>query len=270
MIELKRKTDLTRDSWLHVHDHIDEYVTTPELEALIDRTVDHIRTTARGKFVAYGWSGGKDAITLQWLMEQAGVDAPPFIALTRELEYPAFTQWVRDNAPDGLEYVYAPLGWKWLRDHPNMVFPQTSRLASDWMFRVQRTAIETYSANNGCDLVAVGKRTQDGNWVGPRGSNISHKKGGASTWSPIADWRHVDVVALQRYAGLVYPPTVYDTPRGYEVGTGPWPARSGTSNDPTAPNYGWNEVWAIDPEIVRQAAAEGIPGASEYLERTSQ
>lgn len=270
-MQLKKKADLTRENWYHVYDNIEDYVPTAELEALIERTTTHIQDTARGKNIAYAWSGGKDAQTLRWLIEAAGLTIPSFIVLTEDLEYPAFLDFIKENGPAGLEVVTSPnTSLAWLRDHPEQLFPETAKDVNRWLIRVQRTGWDIYhKAHPEIDMIALGKRTQDGNWVGPAGSNISAKKNGATTWSPIHDWKHVHVVALQKYAGLKFPSVFYDTPRGFEVGTGPWAGRLGTSTDPDAPNYGWRELWSIDPTIVTRAASEGLPGAADFIERST-
>lgn len=261
---LGRKQSLTRDNWQNVADNIDQVVPRAELDTLIDRTLDHLLDYSRGKHIAYGWSAGKDSITLRWLIEQAGLEWPSFITFTETLEYPAFVDWANRHAPDGLQTITAPLNHTWLRDNPHMLFPQDSKTNNKWMQRVQRWGWTQYNHQHQPDAIALGKRTHDGNIVGPKGSNVSTNRQGVTTWSPIADWRHEHLVALITYEGLELP-AIYDHPRGFEVGTGPWAQRTGTHPDPQHPNYGWAEVYTIDPTIVHQAAAEHIPGAHHYL-----
>lgn len=262
---LGRKQSLTRDNWQLVADNIDQVVPRAELDALIDRSITHLRDYSRGKHIAYGWSAGKDSIVMRWLIDQADLQWPSFITFTETLEYPAFVEWANTHAPDGLQTMTAPLNHAWLRDNPHMLFPQDATTNNKWMQRVQRWGWTQYNREHQPDAIALGKRTHDGNNVGPKGSNVSTNRAGVTTWSPIADWRHEHLVALITHEGLELP-AIYDHPRGFEVGTGPWAQRNGTSTDPQHPNYGWAEVYAIDPTIVHHAAAENIPGAAAYLQ----
>lgn len=267
---LGRKQSLTRDNWHAAAARIDELVPVAELERLIDEAVTEVREVSKGKNVAWGWSAGKDSVALRYVLETAGVEWPSFITLTSGLEWPDFLDWVDDHEPDGLERIIVPLDYPWLRDHPHLLFPQDSRTNSQWLVRVQRKGWTQFAKTRKPDLICLGKRTQDGNNVGPKGSNMSTTKAGVTTWSPLAHWRHEHLIALFKYANLALPPVIYDNPRGFHVGTGPWAQRQGTSLDPNSPEYGWREVWDIDPSVVHQAAAERIPGARTYLERVGQ
>jgi len=72
------------------------------------------------------------------------------------------------------------------------------------------------------------------------------------------NWSHEQLFAYIKHYGLALPP-IYNWPRGYTVGTGPWAKRKVET-----PWQGWAEIYSIDPSIVR-AAAEVLPDASDFL-----
>jgi hypothetical protein len=70
----------------------------PDIEARIDRTVSAIRSTARGRDLVFGWSGGKESIVLERLCRLAGFRSS--VLVITALEYRAFLQWVTDHMPE--------------------------------------------------------------------------------------------------------------------------------------------------------------------------
>lgn len=262
---LGRKQDLTLDAWESAMDRIDEAVPPAHLDARLEDVVARVQARAAREHVAYGWSGGKDSIALEYVMRQAGVDECALVVT--DLEYPAFTEWVADNAPAGLEIVNTGQDYDWLLARPHMLFPQ-GRYGPAWFKAVQHTGQRRYARQNKVDTLAIGRRRKDGNYTGPKGADEYTDRHGVTRWSPLADWTHEETIALIKRARLSLPP-IYDTPRGFIVGTGPWPARQGCSTDPKAPTYGWREMWQIAPEIVAQSAEVGLPGAAAYLKETN-
>lgn len=263
-MKLTRKQDLTREAWQTASQHIEAIRPHKPFMTFVNDTLDRIKTTSAGKRVAYAWSGGKDSIALQWLMQEAGI-TNSMIALTN-LEYPDFEAWIRDHQPDNLTIHRTEHDWNWLSQNPARIFPQNSKDAAIWYRTVQHKEQADYYRTQNLDAIILGRRTQDGNYVGRGGSNTYTNKQGITRWSPIAHWKHEDIIALITYKNLSLPP-IYDYPRGYIVGTTPWPARTGTNPDPNHPHYGWHETHQISPELVQTAAKYGLPGARNYLNR---
>lgn len=258
MAPLGSKQSLTAEKWQETTDRIDDIVPPDELANLIDFTVDDIKTTAKNRRVAYGWSAGKDSIALGYLMRQAGITES--LLVVSDLEYPNFTEWVEQHRPDGLTIINTGQNLEWLAEHPHMLFP-SSEHASKWFVQVQHKGQRHYFRQQGLHLLALGRRRRDGNYVGQRGENIYTNKQGITRWSPIAHWSHEEIIALLKHAGLALPP-VYSGPRGFAVGSGPWPARAGITTE----RDGWHETYLVDPRAVRQAADHGYVGATRYLE----
>lgn len=251
------------DAWRRAAATARDAVTDADLDALIDRTVTAVQAEMKaGRRIAYGWSGGKDSQALRWIMEQAGA-GECVLAMTVGLEWPAMLQWLSDHMPPGCEVRAVPLDLIWLVKHPDMLFPQGAN-GPRWFHLVQHKVQARYFHDSRLDLLALGRRRKDGNYIGPAGQDWYTNKEGVTRWAPLADWSHEHVFALIDRERIPLPPC-YQWPRGYQVGTGPWPARQWTESE----DHGFSECWQIDPDVVR-AAAEVLPQARGWLERTGR
>jgi 3'-phosphoadenosine 5'-phosphosulfate sulfotransferase (PAPS reductase)/FAD synthetase len=232
------------------------------LDSLIAQTVEDITRTCAGEHPAVCWSGGKDSLALAWCAGQAGITES--LLVISDLEYPAFLQWVTDQMPDGLTVLSTGQDLTWLAEHPAALFPPDSGTAGrHWFSYVWRKQAEYYRSNN-LTLLMYGRRRCDGNYIGPNEGRPYTDKHGVTRFLPLAWWPHEAVFALIDRENILLPPT-YSWPRGFQVGTGAWPARQWTENR----DQGWEEVWQIDPEMIRQAAPL-IPGAAEWADRTGR
>lgn len=251
------------DAWRQAAVAARDSITDTELDELIDKTVTAVRAELKaGHRVAYGWSGGKDSQALRWIMEQAGAHEC-VLAMTAGLEWPAMLRWLSDQMPHGCEVRTVPLDLQWLARNPRMLFPQGGD-GPRWFTLVQHKVQAAYFRDQQLDLLALGRRRKDGNYTGPPGADRYTNKAGITRWSPLADWTHEQVFALIDRENIPLPPC-YDWPRGFQVGTGPWPARQWT----TSASHGFSECWEIDPTVVRQAA-EIIPSARNWLLQTGK
>lgn len=229
------------------------------LDRLIGQAVAEIRRMAAGKQVAFAWSGGKDSIALEYVMREAGI-ADCVMGICN-LEYPAFLRWVTAHMPLGLEVVNTGQDLDWLAAHPDMLFPKSAVVAAKWFKMIQHTAQARFYRRRRLDLIVLGRRRADGNYLGPPGANVYTNREGVTRYSPLADWTHEDVLALVERAGGNWPP-IYAWPRGFQIGTHAWPARQWTRSV----EHGWSEVHAIDPAVVREASKR-IPSAAAFLAR---
>lgn len=259
-MKLGRKQALTKDKWDAVMRDIEQTIPTNVLEQRISKAVSEIQAASETHKLGIAWSGGKDSIALEWIMAQAG--AFPSVLAVTNLEFTEFTNWVKANAPQNLTIINTGQDLEWLSTRPHMLFPEAED-AGKWFRLVQHKAQAKYFKDNHLDAICLGRRTQDGNYTGGKGKNWYTSKG-ITRWSPISDWTHEEVIALMKYAHLELPP-IYSHPRGFEVGTGAWAARPGTSPNPNHPNYGWAEIHHIQPDLVHQSADWNLPGAKDYL-----
>lgn len=252
MSNLGKKQKSGNEAWIEAFQNIESIVSREDLDALTARTVQDIREKTAGKVAAYAWSGGKDSIVLGKICELAGISRS-MIGIC-DLEYPTFLSWIQDHKPDGCEIVNTGQNLEWLSKHPEMLFPQDSATASRWFTIVQHRAQRIYSKNQNVDILILGRRRADGNYVGKQ-SNIYTDGKGVTRYSPLADWSHEHILAYIHYHDLPLPP-IYGWHNGFVCGTHPWPARPKTGSE----ENGWREVYNIDPDVVR-TAAELFPGA---------
>lgn len=255
---LGRKQNIRNEEWIRVFENIRDFVKKKDLDAKVKETVKDIREKTAGKKAAYCWSAGKDSLVLGRICEKAGIKK--CVLVVSDLEYPAFTTWIEGNRPEGLTVINTHQNLEWLAKHQNMLFPQDSKTAGRWFQIVQHRGQAKYFKENGLDMLILGRRRADGNYVG-KGTNIYSNRQGVTRFSPLADWTHEEILAYIAYYDVPMPP-IYQWKNGYLCGTHPWPARQWTGSI----ENGWQEVWDIDHSIVEEAA-ELIPSAVAFLRR---
>lgn len=252
-----------RDAWQQAQASPDRAAA----RALVEQAAEQVRAraaTADGA-ILYGWSGGKDSIALDVVMRAAGVGAVPLlVTASPDLEYPAFLRWVEQHKPPGLiVHQRSRIDMGWLQRRPEMLFP-AARQAARWFANVQHAGQRAAYRDTGAALLCLGRRRQDGNYLGQRGphgyeyTNAEH----ITRYSPIGEWTHESLLNVLAAYGCPMPP-IYDWPRGFEVGTGAWPARQGAPQ----PLAAWRETWQVDPALVEQGAAADLPYARDALRR---
>jgi hypothetical protein len=257
---LGKKQSLVHEDFVKVWNLIPQIV--PKLVYVYERskTAAAIKKRCAGKRVAFGWSGGKDSIALSAVCREAGITKCVF-GMTNHLEYPAWLQWVTDNMPEDLTVIKNSWDLNWLAANQDMLFPQSADVAGKWFKGIQHAAQAKYFADEQLDMILLGRRRIDGNFVGRDGESIYESRG-VVRFSPIAEWSHELTLASMYWEGFASKmPPFYNWPRGYRCGTHAWPARQWCKGIAD----GWREVHIIDPSIV-EAAAEKIASAKQYLE----
>ena len=165
---LKKKQRISNDEWIATVKNIKNIVTESEIKKLEKETISQIKSKTKNKKVAYAWSAGKDSIVLGALCEKAGIKD---CMLGRcNLEYPAFIDWIEKNKPEKLEIINTGQDMEWLIKHPEMLFPKADK-ASRWFNIIQHQAQAKYFKNHGLDIILLGRRKADGNYVG-KGDSI--------------------------------------------------------------------------------------------------
>lgn len=239
---------------------IEALVSLEEARVLVDNAVADIRKQTAGKRAGYAWSGGKDSLALQYVCEKSGV-TDCVLGIASKLEYPQFLEWVKANSPRGLKiWDNSKLDLQWLAQHQDMLFPTDSSKAAHWFQIIQHRAQAWFFKEMHLDVICLGRRTQDGNYIGRNGANCYTDKKGVTRLSPIAHWKHEEVLAVIHYFMGRNMPPIYDWKNGFTVGTGVWAARQhcGSIHD------GWHEVYEIAPQIVIEAA-QYIESAKQFL-----
>lgn len=254
---LGRKQRIKNSDWIDTFGKIEQLVPRAELDQLVNDTVKEIREKTAGKKAAFAWSGGKDSLVLEKVCYMADVNA--CVLVICDLEYQAFLQWVTDNMPPELSIINTGQDLEWLADHQQMLFPLDSKTAAQWFHMVQHRGQAKYYKENNLDVMLLGRRKSDGNYVG-KGDNIYTNGKGITRYSPLSDWSHEQILAFIHYYNVELPP-FYEWQNGYYCGTHPWAARQWTGSV----ENGWKEVYQIDSSIVTRAA-EFIPSAKAFLE----
>lgn len=254
---LGRKQRIQNSDWIKAMWEIENIIPKPEIDALVESTVAEIRVKTSGKKAAFAWSGGKDSLVLERICYMAGINASVLVICN--LEYQAFLQWVTDHMPPELSVINTGQDIEWLATHPQMLFPQDSKTAAQWFHIVQHRGQAKYYRENNLDILLLGRRKADGNYVG-KGDNIYTNGQGVTRYSPLSDWSHEQILAFIHYYNVDLPP-FYEWGNGYYCGTHPWAARQWTGSV----ENGWKEIYEIDSSIVKEAA-RFIPSAKAFLE----
>lgn len=251
----RKQSVRNNEDWKNALDHIEETVPKKELDSLVKKAVKDIKEKCKGKKAAYAWSAGKDSLVLGEICEKAGIDQSVLVRCN--LEYPAFIAWIEQNKPSGLEIINTGQDMEWLKKHPDMLFPDKSNKAAQWFHIVQHRGQARYYKEHQLEILLLGRRKADGNYVGK--DNIYTNSAGITRYSPLAEWRHEDILAYIHYYDVKLPP-IYDWEKGYLCGTHPWPARQYMETE----QQGWKEVYDIDKTIV-ESAAQHFDGARDFL-----
>lgn len=254
---LGRKQRIKNSDWIDTFGKIEQLVSKKELDQLVEKSVKEIKGKTKGKKAVYAWSGGKDSLVLGEICRMAGISS--CVLVICDLEYQAFLQWVTDNMPPELSIINTGQDLEWLAAHQQMLFPQDSKTAAQWFHMVQHRGQAKYYKENNLDVILLGRRKSDGNYVG-KGDNIYTNGQGITRYSPLSDWSHEQILAFIHYYNVELPP-FYEWQNGYYCGTHPWAARQWTGSI----ENGWKEVYQIDSSIVIEAA-EHIQSAKDYLE----
>lgn len=254
---LGRKQRIKNSDWIEAIGKIEQMVSRKDLDQLVNKTVKEIKKKTKGKKAAYAWSGGKDSLVLGDICRMAGITS--CVLVICNLEYKAFIDWAEKNKPQELSVINTGQDMKWLAAHTHMLFPQDSKYAAMWFQIVQHRGQARYYKEKGLDIMLLGRRRADGNYVG-KGDNIYTNGQGMTRYSPLSDWSHEEILAFIHYYGVELPP-IYDWKNGYLCGTHPWPARQWTGNTQAA----WAEIYEIDKSIVIEAA-DSIQSAKEFLD----
>lgn len=263
----RKQSNPDQASWWQALDRIRDAIPKADIDRLVEATAEQVRHTIDrhgwGR-VAYGWSGGKDSQALRYVTELAGVTE--CVLVISQLEVPEFLAWSTDHMPDGLEVITTSQDLDWLAAHQSThLFPE-GRHGADWFRRVQHTGQREYQKRHGWDALLLGRRAGDGNFTrgaDEHGQHITVSRGGVR-YLPIFDWTHEQTfAAISWYEDLDLAPC-YSWPRGFQVGTGPWPARQWTGGV----DAGWDEIWQIDRQLVTMCAEDGrFPSAESAVDR---
>ena len=255
-----RKQSMTHEDFVRVLDAVPFTHPREDFDRLFEQTVEEVRRVTKGKNVGYAWSGGKDSIALELVMDAAGIHQCVFGRT--DLEYHAFTDWLKDHSPS--ELVTINNGWDidWLKRNEHMLFAFDSKLRGRWYHGIWLTAQQTFADTRKLDILITGKRHDDGNVIYATDGNKQYVSGGVTRYAPLWNWTHGDVFASLLYRDrMATLPPFYGWPRGYRCGTHAWAARKSKPHE-----LGWSEIMRIEPARIIEAADRGFVPARRWLE----
>lgn len=258
---LKAKTAYSNDDVARVWQTITDYVTEEEADRAVEEAAAETRLVLNGRTddAVYGWSGGKDSIALQVVMERAGVRRA-LLGTLPHLEFTAYMQWITEHQPDGLtHYGNTDITPAWLAKPRNdrYLFPTNSTDGYRWTLLGTRWAQHRYQAEHRPRLQIYGRRTADGNSIPATDYGI-HTTSRLTSYCPLRAWPHELVLAVIHYNRRPLPP-VYGFPNGWKTGTGSWPGRRVGDRDTS-----FAETYRIEPGLLHQAAPD-LPAAADWL-----
>jgi 3'-phosphoadenosine 5'-phosphosulfate sulfotransferase (PAPS reductase)/FAD synthetase len=245
----------SNEQWETVYNHIFDYISEKEIQDFSKETLKEIKSTTKGKKVAFGWSAGKDSVVLASLCHLAGIERS--VMALSQLEFPVFERWAEEHRPPNCEFRYTKHDLEWLSKHQNRLFPESASGDNIWFQEIQRNTTKKYYAENELDMILLGRRTADGNHIP---SKVHEKKDGQVTYCPIRDWSHELLLGYIVYNKLPMPP-IYDWEDGWIYGTHTWAVRR---MRPPSIMKSWESVYKIDKNIVIEAS-DYIESAKEFL-----
>lgn len=262
---LKSKRSYSNDDVQRVWESITEYVTEEEAGRAVEEAAAETRLILDGNTdgAVYGWSGGKDSVALQVVMERAGVRRA-LLGTLPHLEFTAYMDWVREHQPDGLVHLgNTTITPAWLAKPQNdrYLFPTNSTDGYRWTMLGTRWAQHLYQEQHRPRLQIYGRRTADGNSIPDTEYGI-HQTSRLTSYCPLRAWSHELVLAVIHYNRRPLPP-VYGFPNGWKTGTGSWPGRRVGDRDTS-----FAETYAIEPALLQQAAPD-LPAAADWLRRNT-
>jgi 3'-phosphoadenosine 5'-phosphosulfate sulfotransferase (PAPS reductase)/FAD synthetase len=236
---------------------IQNIVSKEVLDMAIQETLRDFKQLKHKK-VGLAWSGGKDSVVVEFLLNQSNINYTTCIGMTPELEYPEFMEYVTNNMPKDLNVYMSKHTFEWLSNNQKYLFPKDSNVASVWFKNVQHRAQDLFFKEKNLEILITGRRKKDRNFVGKNNMYIN-KRTKTFRFSPIADWSHEMVLACIYYYNLPLAP-FYNWYNGWVVGSCNIANRQWTGSV----EKGWEEVWNIDKNMVLKAS-KYIKSAESYV-----
>ncbi|MCQ2113335.1 MAG: hypothetical protein MJY95_08360 [Bacteroidaceae bacterium] len=255
---LKSKHYNTREEWMDVWNNYKDVQTKEFTEEMIADAVSEIKEICAGKVPAYAWSGGKDSIALQIVCEDAGIKKG--FCCYNDLYFQKSIDFFYEHCPEGVEIVNTGEDIAWLSRNPKFLFPKG---AVAWNVRTHLRYQPIYCKKNNVDILLMGKRRQDGNWVPD--NIVNRSSGGVDIYCPLRHWTHENVICAIRHRGKTLSRFYLDDEIGFHFGDTKF-AIMGPSRGESVCDA-WNRIYSVEKMKVIQCAEHGIESAREYLNK---
>lgn len=157
--KLRDKTHAHSSEWAYAFEHIEDFISRQEVVDRFQQTVEFTAKTIRGHKCGFGWSGGKESVVLEDIMQRLGIKTC-CIGFNSCLSYPSFVRYVYSHMPQGCEvFDFAErINWKTMQEKGMEAFSDDLREYSHWINISDRTAYPEFCKRNGIDMFIVGRR----------------------------------------------------------------------------------------------------------------
>lgn len=250
---LGTKKRVRQSDWVAAWEAAKLEAQTPEGRAKAERLIEigAERLPKDSRF--YAWSGGKDAMALEAIVNAAGVERGVIGTSGVRYEYSPFVKFVREHKPENVVVRDFGVTPEFLNEFPNLVFPETYKDTYWWYIHENQKSYYSYAKEIGAENAVLGHRRIDGNVV----RDGVMVKNGIRKVFPMHDFSHEDVFLLVAYQGKELP-ELYFFGDGFHEGTHTFLRRSGGAEKCLPDIYGY------DPDVLRRNADIAIVG--QYLD----
>lgn len=242
---LGRKKNNRQVDWLRAWDEAREVRDTARSEKLIQLALSRLPDNLDE--CVYGWSGGKDTLALEIILNRTGKKIRCCHGtIGKQWEYPTFYDFCITHKPDNCIVYDFAITDEYLAAHPSLIFPENSKDVYKWYQMCNQAAFYGYAKDVHAEHILLGHRSIDGNITS------SHKNGKVF---PIGDFSHEDLFCILA-CNDVELPDIYFYPNGFYQGTHAWIMRTGGKK-------AMEEVWNIDSSLL--LAHKQLPKIREFL-----
>lgn len=233
---LGKKQISNSDDWAKTWNNISNIISFDHIKQITLSTINYVKEYTKAfNNVAYCWSGGKDSLVLQKIIELSGLDIPSLLVLY-PTEYPEMEKWLLKNKPKRCVVKQAKhFTYEEINNNLELLFPDKEKYIASYLpprWKCQKD----FRKENNIDLLIMGRRKIDGN-------NCSNKCG---TFNPLADWTHEEILGFIYYNNIELPPC-YFYPRSWRYGTHCWTERGRL---PNFPYDNFDELMLIDEKLL--------------------
>lgn len=196
---------------------------------------------ARGKKLLLAFSGGKDAIATAIFLQENNIK---FDAICETSFYfPEQLTSIKETAKKlGIDVLYkCSLSDEWLVKNKKLIFSKNSDL-NKWGYAVrQQKTVLNYSMNNGYDITAYGRRTQENNVP-----DIMYQTKKGIQFHPLRNHRLEDVLSMMKNRNIDLP-FIYHTKFGQIANNAPFYSLVHASREDISIAKAWDICNEINP-----------------------
>lgn len=218
---------------------------------LLELNALDIITTICSKYknICLGYSGGKDSIAIQSLLDKAKIKYTAIIWQTM-FQFPENQKWIKEHGPEGLVFqkIDRP-NVEDLKADNSLLFSMTKEADNTYM-RYKWSSQRKYLSKQKFDLFVTGRRIAESNNCGKKNDNFVRKGKEYDSFSPIATWSSEEVFAYLKYNNIDLPWQYVNTINGFAYGSVAWTERRRFGHLYSTLKDRLNEVYDADKSVL--------------------